>query len=100
MIISQGTKNFTKRLYEHVFGYSPAKVLAEQKQKTEAVLAKERQKVELELQKAEIERQLLLTLHNLHQMAQMDVPQIALMMGVSEVEVQEILDTQTPSQEG
>ena len=94
MIISQGTKNFTKRLYEHVFGYSPAKVLAEQKQKAEAVLAKERQKVELE-------RQLLLahTILNLHQLAQMDVPQIALMVGISEVEVQEILDTQTSAQE-
>ncbi|MBK9491135.1 MAG: hypothetical protein IPO07_21860 [Haliscomenobacter sp.] len=90
MIISQGTKNFTEKLYEHVFGYSPAKILAEQKQKAEAVLAKERQKAEIEFQKKaeleHLERQLLLTqtIHNLHQLAQMDVPQIALMMGISE----------------
>jgi len=30
----------------------------------------------------------------------MDVPQIALMMGISEVEVQEVLNAETPSQEG
>ena len=92
MIITQGTKNFTEKLYEHVFGYNPAEVLA-----------KERQKVELEFQKkAELERQLLLTqtINNLHHLAQMDVPQIAMMMGISEVEVQEVLNTQTPSQEG
>ena len=99
MIISQGTKNFTKKLYEHVFGYNPAEVLAKERQKVELEFQK---KAETERQQADQERQLLLTqtIHNLHQLAQMDVPQIALMMGISEVEVQKVLNTQTPSQEG
>lgn len=91
MIVTQGTKNFTEKLYEHVFGYNPAEVMA-----------KERQKAELEFQKkAELERQLLLThtIHNLRQLAKMDVAQIALMMGITEAEVQEILNSQTSSQQ-
>ncbi len=85
MIISQGTKDFARGLYERVFGYNPAQLLEEQKKK-EALFAKERQK-------AEEERQQLLrqTVLNLHQLAQMEVAQIALMVGIKEEEVEAIL---------
>ena len=88
MIISQGTKDFARGLYERVFGYNPAQLLEEQKKK-EALFAKERQK-------AEEERQQLLrqTVLNLHQLAQMEVAQIALMVGIKEEEVEAILSEQ------
>jgi hypothetical protein len=99
MIISQGTKDFALGMFERAFGYNPDKLLAEQKKKAEA----ERQKAEEERQKAaqkaeevrlkaEAEHQRLLqTIHNLHRIAQMDSAQIALMVGIAEAEVQEIL---------
>lgn len=88
MIISQGTKDFARGLYERVFGYNPAQLLEEQKKK-EALFAKERQK-------AEEERQQLLrqTVLNLHQLAQMEVAQIALMVGIMEEEVEAILSVE------
>jgi hypothetical protein len=95
MIISQGTKNFTEKLYEHVFGYNPVEVLAKERQKAELEFQK---KAETERQQAELERQRLLsqTIHNLHHLAQMDTPEIALMVGITETEVQEILNAQMP----
>ena len=81
MIITQGTKDFARGLYERVFGYNPAQLLEEQK------------KMDKERRKAEEERQQLLrqTVLNLHQLAQMEVPQIALMVEIKEEEVEAIL---------
>ena len=99
MIISQGTKDFAQGLFERVFGYNPAQLLAEQKKKA-ALLAKERKKAEKEKLKAEEERlkaeddrqQLLQqTILNLHQLAQMEATQIALMVGINVEEVEAIL---------
>ena len=88
MIISQGTKDFARGLYERVFGYNPAQLLEEQKK-----IDKERRKAERERIKAEEERQQLLrqTVLNLYQLAQMEVAQIALMVGIKEEEVEAIL---------
>ena len=94
MIISQGTKDFAQGLFERVFGYNPVQLLEEQKKK-EALLAKERQK-------AEEERQQLLrqTVLNLHQLAQMELAQIALMVGIKEEEVEAILAAEAEGKQG
>lgn len=91
MIISQGTKDFAQGLYERVFGYNPAQLLQEQQK-----MEKERRKAEREKLKAEKERQQLLqqTVLNLRQLAQMEVAQIALMVGVKVEEVEAILATE------
>lgn len=60
MIISEGTKEFALGLYEHVFGYNPMEVLAEEKKKLTAErrkMSKERKKIAEELLKMEEERQ-------------------------------------------
>jgi hypothetical protein len=82
MIISEGTKKMALGMFERAFGYNPDKVLAEQKKKAEE-----------ERLRAQTERQRLLqTIQNLHQLLQMDSAQIALMVGIAEAEVQEILE--------
>lgn len=88
MIISQGTKDFARGLYERVFGYNPAQLLEEQKK-----MDKERRKAEEERQ--QLLRQIVL---NLHQLAQMEVAQIALMVGVKEEEVEAILAAEVGEQ--
>ena len=77
-----------------MFGYNPAQLLEEQKKK-EALFAKERQK-------AEEERQQLLrqTVLNLHQLAQMELAQIAIMVGIKEEEVEAILATEAGEKQG
>ena len=90
MIISQGTKDFARGLYERVFGYNPAQLLEEQK------------KMDKERQKAEEERQQLLqqTVLNLHKLAQMELAQIAIMVGIKEEEVEAILATEAGEKQG
>ena len=95
MIISQGTKDFAQGLFERVFGYNPAQLLEEQKkmEKERRKVEKEKLKAEEQRMKAEEERQQLLqqTILNLHQLAQMEAAQIALMVGINVEEVEAIL---------
>lgn len=97
MIISQGTKDFAAGFYERAFGYNPAQLLAEE----QAKLAKESQKVEEErlllqaaLQKAEEERQKLQhTILNLHQLAKMSPPEIAVIVGMTIEEIEALINS-------
>ncbi|WP_373552841.1 hypothetical protein [Haliscomenobacter sp.] len=99
MIISQGTKDFAAGFYERAFGYNPAQLLAEEQKKNEAKLAQERQKAEEErlllqaaLQRAEEERQKLQkTILNLHQLAKMSPPEIAVIVGMTIEEIEALI---------
>jgi sortase (surface protein transpeptidase) len=97
MTVTEGKKRVVMSFYEQYFGYNPEEQrlkAEEEKQKAE----EERLRAEEQRQKTEGERQHLVSaIAYLHQMTQLGVPQIALILKMSEEEVQEILER--PNQE-